>query len=322
MVTGGAGFIGSCLIRQLNDKGIGDIIVVDNIACTEKWKNLVNKNYAEYIHKNDLEAELDRLSDSVERVIHMGACSATTENDFDYLYRNNVAYSKMLYDFCAWNDIPFIYASSAATYGDGKLGFCDDAYSLKPLNGYGYSKHLFDLWVKAIDPETDRKPPQQVGLKFFNVFGPNEYFKGPMASMAFHGHKQIRDSGKIRLFKSYLSGVPDGEQSRDFIYVKDVCKIIWHFCQSPNLSGVFNVGTGQARSFNDLARALFSAMGEAVDIEYIDMPEHLREKYQYYTCAETEKLRRLGKYDEAFYTLEDSVKDYVNTYLADDYASY
>lgn len=318
VVTGGAGFIGSCLVRMLNDKGIEDIRIVDNIAETEKWKNLVNKKYMEYVHKNVF---LDRLRSyqGITHVIHMGACSSTTEKNFDYLYNNNPEYTKVLWNYCTEHQIPFIYASSAATYGDGEQGFsdCCDIRILSPLNGYGYSKQLFDLWAEG---QQDR-PKQYVGLKFFNVYGPNEYHKGAMASVIFHGYKQVKESGRLRLFKSYRPDYEDGGQLRDFVYVKDICKVIEFFMENPEVSGIFNVGTGRAESFEKLGESVFHALGRKAEIEYIEMPENLRGKYQYYTQADMEKLRAAG-YNADFHSLEWGVADYVRNYLEPDFRIY
>lgn len=314
IVTGGAGFIGSCVVRALNDAGIDDIIVVDNVAKTDKWMNLRNKKYREYIHKSAFLENLPKIGGGgLSAVIHMGACSSTTERDFDYLWNNNFEFTKALWNYCAGNDVPFIYASSAATYGDGSRGFEDrgDIDELLPLNGYGYSKQLFDLWVKH---QAKAFPPQYAGLKFFNVYGPNEYFKGSMASMVYHGFKQIREDGVIRLFKSCNPNYADGEQLRDFVYVKDVCFVILWLLEHKDVSGLFNVGTGRAQSFRELAEATFRAMGMEPRIEYIDMPEHLKEKYQYYTKAEMDKLRKAG-YLNPFMSVEQGVKDYVQNYL-------
>lgn len=312
IVTGGAGFIGSCIVRTLNDIGINDIIVVDDIATSEKWLNLRNKRYREYVHKSALLGQLNLYS-GIETVIHMGACSSTTERNFDYLWSNNFEFSKSLWNYCAENRVPFIYASSAATYGDGTQGFDDkrDIDLLRPLNGYGYSKQIFDLWIKH---QAKVFPPQYVGLKFFNVYGPNEYFKGSMASMVFHGYKQIREHGSIRLFKSCNPAYQDGEQLRDFVYVKDVCSVILWILRNPEVSGLFNVGTGRAQSFRELAEATFHALGMEPKIEYIEMPDYLREKYQYYTKAEMDKLQGTG-YATSFMDVEKGVTDYVQNYL-------
>lgn len=311
IVTGGAGFIGSCVIRTLNDAGIEDIIIVDNIATTNKWMNMRNKKYIEYVHKSQF---LDCLSlyDGITSIIHMGACSATTERDFDYLWNNNFEYTKTLWNYCKEKQISFIYASSAATYGDGSQGFDDNMNieNLIPLNGYGYSKQLFDLWVK----KQTEFPKQYCGLKFFNVYGPNEYFKGSMASMIFHGFKQIKEMGTVKLFKSCNTNYADGGQLRDFVYVKDVCAVIKWLLNNPNVSGLFNIGTGIAQSFKELAEAIFHALDLEPNIIYIDMPEHLKEKYQYYTQAEMGKLRNAG-YSNEFKNLEDGVKDYVQNHL-------
>lgn len=318
IVTGGAGFIGSCIIRMLNDKGINDIIVVDDIGTTEKWRNLVNKSYLEYIHKDRFFERIDDFKD-VEYIIHMGACSSTTEKDFDYLYTNNFEYTKKLWEFCADNNIKFIYASSAATYGDGKKGFSDemDINELRPLNGYGYSKHFFDLWVLR----QDKFPKQYVGLKFFNVYGPNEYHKGSMASVILHSYKQIKENGTMNLFKSYNPNYDDGEQMRDFIYVKDICSVIEFFMSNSNISGLYNIGTGNAESFNTLGHSIFDALNINMNIKYVDMPEHLKGKYQYFTEASMNKLRNVG-YDKKFYTLKEGVSDYVINYLENEFGIY
>lgn len=318
IVTGGAGFIGSCIIRELNDFGVEDIVVVDNIASTDKWKNLVNKKYIRYYNKNNFLNELYNFKD-FDYIIHMGACSATTEKDFDYLNINNVEYTKTLWNFCVENGIRFIYASSAATYGDGRFGFDDrnEITNLIPLNGYGYSKQLFDIWAK----KQTKKPLQWVGFKFFNVYGPNEYFKGSMASVIMHGYNSIKKSNNIKLFKSYKEGYGDGEQKRDFIYVKDICKVIKFMIENKEVSGLFNLGTGEARSFYDLAKATFNALSLNENIEFIDMPENIKEKYQYFTQAEMDKLRKVG-YNDKFYSLEEGIKDYVQNYLEENYLIY
>lgn len=316
VVTGGAGFIGSCIVGSLNKRGISDIIIVDDNKDAERCMNISDKHYLSYIHKNDLFKDLAHMDD-VEAIIHMGACSSTTEYDSDYLYKNNFEYTKNLWDYCADRGISIIYASSAATYGDGSNGF-DDRYDidrLMPLNPYGNSKHMFDRWVKH---EAVSFPPQHVGLKFFNVYGPNEYNKGSMASMVFHGYNQIQQTGKIRLFKSYIQNIPDGEQKRDFVYVKDVCDVVMWFLDHKDISGLFNVGTGRARSFNELAEAVFAALNLKPDIEYIDMPEVLMDKYQYYTEAKIDKLREAG-YDKSFLDIKQGADDYVKNYLINEY---
>lgn len=319
IVTGGAGFIGSCVVRTLNDMGITDIIIVDNILETEKWKNMRNKAYREYINREDFLQRLDEFRGQVSHVIHMGACSATTERNFDFLYKNNLEYTKRMWQFCIENDASFIYASSAATYGAGENGFDDkdDIKKLMPLNGYGYSKQLFDLWV-----EKQRvRPKQYVGFKFFNVYGPNEYFKGSMASVIFHSFNKIKETGEMGIFKSYRPDYEDGQQLRDFVYVKDLCKVIQFMMEHEEVSGLFNLGTGTARSFYDLVSATFDAMGVEKNIKFIEMPESLREKYQYFTEAKMDKLREAG-YKESFYTLEEGARDYVQNYLMKGYETY
>lgn len=319
IVTGGAGFIGSCVVRTLNDAGRKDIIIVDNIAETDKWMNMRNKQFIKYVHKSKFLEELPSY-EGVEAIIHMGAQSSTTERNFDYLWVNNFEYTKALWNYCAEKQISFIYASSAATYGDGSQGF-DDKTSidvLQPLNGYGYSKHLFDLWVLH---QAKVRPAQAAGLKFFNVYGPNEYFKGSMASMVFHGFNQIKADGEIRLFKSCNPDYEDGGQLRDFVYVKDICSVIMFLLEHKSVNGLFNVGTGRAQSFSELAEATFEALGLEPNIKYIDMPEKLRGKYQYYTKAEMQKLRDMG-YDKPFADLKQGVTDYVQNHLAKDYLTY
>lgn len=318
IVTGGAGFIGSCIVRTLNDAGRDDIIIVDNVGETDKWLNMRNKRYLKYVHKSKFLDELPSYK-NVEAIIHMGAQSSTTERNFDYLWENNFEYTKALWNYCSENGISFIYASSAATYGDGSLGFDDrmNIDQLRPLNGYGYSKQLFDLWVKH---QSKRCPPQHAGLKFFNVYGPNEYFKCSMASMVYHGFNQIMADGEIRLFKSCNPNYEDGGQLRDFVYVKDICKVVMWLLQTKT-SGLFNVGTGRAQSFRELAEATFRALGMKPNIRYIDMPEQLKGKYQYYTQAEMSKLQEYG-YGYPFADLEQGVGDYVVNYLSKEHLIY
>jgi len=313
VVTGGAGFIGSCMVRTLNDMGRTDLVIVDNVAETEKWKNIRNKKYLQYVHKSQfLQALQNGEYGTISGIIHMGACSSTIQQDFDYLWENNVEYTKVLWKYCADERIPFIYASSAATYGDGEQGFDDksDIDLLKPLNAYGYSKQVFDQWSL----KQKNTPSQYVGLKFFNVYGPNEYFKGSMASMVYHGFKQIKETGKIRLFKSENPNYPDGGQLRDFVYVKDVCDVIRFFMGHPEHSGIFNVGTGKAQSFEELASAVFYALDMMPEIEYFEMPDKLKPNYQYYTQADMEKIRGLG-YDKEFCDVKQGVRDYVIEHL-------
>ncbi len=313
IVTGGAGFIGSAVIWKLNEAGREDILVVDHLGTSDKWKNLVNRRYLDYMHKKVF---LDRLLngeiDNIEAIIHMGACSSTTENDADYLMENNYHYSRRLAQYAVYRNIRFINASSAATYGDGSRGFSDDAESLDqlvPLNMYGYSKQLFDVWARRHN-FLDRL----VSLKFFNVFGPNEYHKGDMRSVVVKAFAQVGAEGTIRLFKSYRPEYEDGGQQRDFVYVKDCAGIISWLLENQDVTGLYNIGTGRARTWNDLAKAVFSAMDMSPRIEYIDMPEILRDRYQYFTEAEMKRLSGRGC-PVAFTGLEDAVADYVKNYL-------
>ncbi len=317
IVTGGAGFIGSALIAALNKRQITDILVVDELGTDHKWRNLRNLSFADYVEKDDfLEMVIeDKLDSSVESVFHLGACSDTTETNASFLIKNNYEYSKLLAQWATDADIRFIYASSAATYGDGSAGFSDDQEkieNLKPLNMYGYSKHLFDLWIRRTG-----LLKKIVGLKYFNVFGPNEYHKADMRSFCIKAFKQINAPGKVRLFKSYKPEYADGEQKRDFIYVKDAVDMTLFFYDNPKINGLFNIGTGKACTWNDLVKAVFAAMGKKPNIEYIEMPESIRDQYQYYTCADITNLRKAGCNKETT-PLEDAIKDYVQNYLQKD----
>ena len=314
IVTGGAGFIGSSLVRRLNELGESKIIIVDDLGTDEKWKNLVPLKFDDFVHKDDfISMVLDReFPFETDSIIHMGANSSTTEKDADHLFSNNYLYTKELAQYCLEKNIRFIYASSAATYGDGSLGFDDDENKLgllRPLNMYGYSKQLFDLWAKrngAFD--------KIVGLKYFNVFGPNEYHKGDMRSVVHKAFEQVRDTGKVRLFKSLNPKYKDGEQLRDFIYIKDAVEMTLFFLDKPNTSGLFNIGSGKARTWNDLVTALFKAMNKPVKIEYIELPQHLQDKYQYFTEANIVKIKKAG-FPTPTTSLEDGVADYVKSYL-------
>ena len=317
IVTGGAGFIGSAFVWKLNQEGIEDIVIVDRLGKTDKWKNLVNLRFVNYIHKDEFYDLIynDTLSFDVEAIIHMGACSSTTERDADYLWQNNFAYTGQLAEWALERKIRFIYASSAATYGDGKQGFSDDhskISDLKPINMYGYSKQVFDLRVLRHSWED-----KIAGIKFFNVFGPNEYHKGDMTSVIVKAFHQIKETGKVCLFKSYLPQYPDGGQMRDFVYVKDCIDVLWWLFKNQDVNGIFNLGTGKARTWNDLISAVFAAMETREKIEYIEMPESIRNQYQYFTQAEMDKLHSVVC-PVSFSSMEDSVRDYVVNYLQKD----
>ena len=314
LVTGGAGFIGSAIVAELNARGFEDILIVDILGKDQRWKNLCGLRYADYMEADDFS---EMVSDSdleidLEAILHMGACSDTTEADCSYLVKNNYEFSKLLAGWALEMDARFIYASSAATYGDGEKGFADDEDALEtltPLNMYGYSKHMFDLWCKR-QGLLDRF----VGIKYFNVYGPNEYHKAGMRSFVLKAFEQINETGGVKLFKSHRPDYTDGGQLRDFIYVKDAVDMTLFFLENQDVSGIFNVGTGNARNWDDLANATFTAMGIEPNIEYIDMPEILRDKYQYFTQATMDKLRAAG-YEKDTTTLEDAVTDYVQNYL-------
>jgi ADP-L-glycero-D-manno-heptose 6-epimerase len=314
VITGGAGMIGSMIAWQLNQQGRDDLVIVDRHQHADQWQNLCHRRYADYLDKDELLHWLERHGHMVEAIIHMGAISATTERDWNRLLQDNIRYSQHLWNWCAHHGIPLLYASSAATYGSGDQGYDDNLEELRPLNGYGYSKHMFDQWAMRQVRNGAPRPPQWCGFKFFNVYGPNEYHKERMASVAYHTFNQVRDTGTMRLFKSDRPEVEDGMQLRDFVYVKDAAEVVAHFLQNPDKSGIFNVGTGKARSFRDLAGAVMTSMGLEPSITWIDMPEDLKGKYQYFTQADVARLRAAG-YTKAFRSLEDGVRDYVQHYL-------
>ncbi|HIJ80709.1 MAG TPA: ADP-glyceromanno-heptose 6-epimerase [Desulfuromonadales bacterium] len=320
IVTGGAGLIGSAVIENLNRAGRTDILVVDHLGRSDKWRNLSALRFEDYLEKDVFEKLLDSASVSgrlsgnrrLEAIIHLGACSATTEMDATYLVKNNFEYSRKLALAALAADARFIYASSAATYGDGEHGFADDEQQLsqlRPMNMYGYSKQLFDLWAQRRGI-LDRI----VGIKYFNVFGPNEHHKGEMRSLVLKAYEQVGATGALRLFKSYRPEYDDGEQVRDFVYVKDAAAMTLHFLENTDAGGIFNVGGGSTVSWNRLARAVFSAMGKPVTIEYIDMPESIRDTYQYHTCADISRIRAAG-YTDGISSVEEAVEDYVCRYL-------
>lgn len=318
LITGGAGFIGSALVWELNRRGCENIVVCDRLSTDEKWKNLVPLKFADYIDGNDLLQTVQHTPAKLGRfdhVLHLGACSATTERDADYLMRNNYEFTKQL---CLWSlthQTRFVYASSAATYGDGAHGMDDqmpDIHALRPLNMYGYSKHLFDLHAKS-----EGWLPHIVGLKYFNVYGPNEDHKADMRSLVHKACGQILATGKVQLFKSHRPDYKDGEQMRDFLYVKDAIRMTLHLAETPSAGGLYNLGSGQAHTWVELATAIFTALGKQPNIEFIDMPEHLQSKYQYYTCADITKLRASG-FTQEITTLTEAVRDYVQGYLVPD----
>src|SRR5277367_722505 len=317
LVTGGAGFIGSNVVASLNEAGRSDVAVNDILGSDGKWRNLANRQIADFVPPADLLRWLDGRK--LEAVVHMGAISSTTATDGDAVMENNFKLSLRLLEWCAATRTPFIYASSAATFGDGQRGFSDDwsiaaLKQLKPMNLYGWSKHMFDLAVVERAARKEKMPPQWAGLKFFNVFGANEYHKGEMMSLVAKRFDEAKAGKTIKLFKSHRPGIADGAQKRDFIYVDDAVAVVRWLLETPSVSGIFNVGTGKARSFRDLMTATLAALGREPNIEYIEMPESIRDAYQYFTQAEAENLRRAGFYAD-FATLEDGVKKYVSGYL-------
>jgi ADP-L-glycero-D-manno-heptose 6-epimerase len=326
VVTGAAGFIGSCLVGYLNTAGYDNLILVDDFSRTDKEPNLAGKKYVSKIEREIFFEWLKNEKPGIEFIYHIGARTDTTEFDYSIHERLNVEYSKKIWKYCGENHIPLVYASSAATYGAGELGYEDSheiIEQLQPLNPYGASKNNFDKWAlrQVRDNPTDSKvPPAWAGLKFFNVYGPNEYHKGRMASVIFHAYNQVIQKGFVKLFRSHKKGFKDGEQLRDFIYVKDVLKICYWFldCFTKNpenfKSGIYNVGTGVARTFNDLVKATFKGIDRQPDIQYIDMPEDIRDTYQYYTQAEMQKIKAAG-YKERMFSLEEGIEDYVRNYL-------
>jgi ADP-L-glycero-D-manno-heptose 6-epimerase len=313
IITGGAGFIGSALVWKLNQEGIDDIWVVDRLDHSEKWKNLRHHRFSDYLDADDFLAMVSSKDmPATEGIVHLGATSSTTETDSALLMRNNFAYTQTLGRWAAAKKKRFVYASSAATYGDGAHGYQTDretTLKLKPLNMYGYSKHLFDLWAMR-----EGWLKQFVGVKFFNIYGPNEYHKGDMRSVVAKAYEQILSSGKVRLFKSYHKDYADGEQVRDFLYVKDAVQAVYEFMTQRTYKGLYNLGAGKARTWKDLVTAIFNALGKPVKIEYIDMPETLKSKYQYHTLADM-RWRQTIKRARPFLSLEEGVRDYVQNHL-------
>jgi ADP-L-glycero-D-manno-heptose 6-epimerase len=319
VATGGAGFIGSNLVTALQDRTAGEIAVCDRLGRDDKWRNLAGCELAAWVEPDDLLPFLAGHRDRIEAVVHLGAISSTTETDADLIVQTNFGLTMRLWDWCAASRVPLIYASSAATYGDGAAGFDDDGSvaalaRLRPLNAYGWSKHLTDRRIARIVAEGGPRPPQWAGLKFFNVYGPNEGHKGAQQSVVPQVWRQVRSGGSAQLFRSYRPDVPDGEQRRDFVWVGDAVAVMLWLLDHPEVSGLFNVGSGRARSFNDLALAVFAALGREPRIEYVEMPVQLRDRYQYFTEAPIDRLRRAG-YDAPMTTLEEGIHRYVRDHL-------
>ncbi len=313
IVTGGAGFIGSAIVWRLNQLGETDILVVDRLDNSDKWKNLAPLKFADYLDADDYIENPEKFN-RTEKILHLGACSATTERDSNYMMRNNYEYTKKLAEFAASRDIRFIYASSAATYGDGENGMedgTDNLHRLRPLNVYGYSKHLFDLYASQ-----NGLFDKIVGLKYFNVFGPNENHKDDMRSLVNKAFSQIQQTGKLQLFKSANPNYQDDEFGRDFVYVKDVVDMTLHFLENP-ASGLFNIGSGKMNTWNELAKAIFNALDLPQNIEHVEMPKHLQDRYQYHTKADITRIRETG-FDKEMRSLQESVADYVQNYLIPD----
>ena len=317
LVTGGAGFIGSNVVAALNDAGRADVVVCDGLGHDGKWRNLAKRRLADIVPPAELPSWLKGRR--LDAIIHLGAISETTATDGDLVIETNFRLSMRLLDWCTANATPLIYASSAATYGDGAQGFCDDPSltalkTLRPMNLYGWSKHLFDMAVAERAARGDKLPPQWAGLKFFNVFGPNEYHKGGMMSVLARRFDDIRAGRVVQLFKSHREGIADGDQRRDFVYVDDVVRVMMWLLATPSISGIFNVGTGKARSFRDLMLSAYAALGTAPNIQYVDMPEAIRGSYQYFTQSNVDRLQRAG-YNGGFTALEGAVETYVRDFL-------
>lgn len=314
VITGALGFIGSCLVKKLNDEGhTRDLMVVDDFYKHFKEPNLNNKFIREWIHRDIYIEIVEKMPSKIDFVYHLGARTDTAEQNKAIFDKLNLEYSKAVWKFCTDNQIPLVYASSAATYGNGEHGYKDDhkvVSKLKPLNPYGDSKNDFDKWVL----KQKKTPPFWAGIKFFNVYGPNEYHKGRMASVIFHTVEQIKKTGKMKLFRSHKKGIKNGEQMRDFVYIKDVVNVLFFFYKHQKNSGLYNLGTGEARSFVDLATLTFQAMDLEPDISFIDTPEDIRKNYQYFTEADMSKLRKAG-YKKPFHSLEKGINDYVKNYL-------
>ena len=312
-VTGAAGFIGSAIVWALNQQGVSDILAIDSLGKDEKWKNLSSLKICDYWDKEEFLQAIETdspLLRSLEGIIHMGACSSTTEKDASYMLKNNFTYTKKLALWAKEKGLRFVYASSAATYGDGKMGFSDSLIEeLRPLNIYAYSKQLFDIWAKKKGLLN-----KIAGLKYFNVFGPNEYHKQEMRSVVLKAFEQIQETGRVKLFKSYRPDYKDGGQKRDFVYVKDAAKATVFVYYNQKACGIINIGTGKARTFLELAQAVFKALDKKEKIEFIDMPPGLAEKYQYFTQANIQKLLALG-YPQSFMPLEEAIEDYIKNYL-------
>lgn len=313
IVTGAAGFIGSCMVGKLNSLNIDNIIIVDDFTKENKLKNWTNKHFSDKIQREDFFKWAELNIQKIDFIIHLGARTDTTESDYSVFEELNLSYSQRMWSFATKHGIPLLYASSAATYGDGRFGYSDNEKNISklvPLNAYGKSKNEFDKWVL----KQKNQPPYWAGFKFFNVYGPNEYHKGRMSSVIYHSYNQIHETGKIKLFRSHNPAYLDGEQLRDFIYVKDVINVLYWFLQKPRKSSIYNLGTGYARHFLSLANATFKALNIEPSIEFIDIPIDIRNQYQYYTQAEMKKLKSLG-YRKSFHSLENGIDEYVTRYL-------